>query len=451
VSAEEFVPAVERVTYVFGPFRLDAARRTLYAGSMPTVMPERLFQILLMLIQAEGRLVARDALAERVWGDEGVTDTNVNQHIYLLRLLLGEQKGERSYIVTVPGEGYRFAATVRVAPTEEERYADVAFSRHGTLDARDEALQAYCRGCYLLDRRDAHSLTVAADAFQEALRAHEEYVPALIGLARAQALLAEYWHVHPALAFARAKLAIERALRLEPRSSMAHAVLSEIQLFCDWNWSESRRSITTAMTLNPNSSFARNNATWYYICRGDFGEALDEARQALILEPASLPLQLLQARALVHAGEYAAAIVDMTNILLADPDYYLARRYRAQAFLLNGEPARAVEDLTAARAPSSEDLSFRLPLLARAYAALGDPRAAQLYEQMKLRCSTEYIPFWNLAIVAVGLGRSEDAVRYLQSALREKEPTLLFLRTLPWFESVKSRSEFRKVMAAVGP
>ena len=183
------------MTFLFGAYRLDTTRRILYSGSVPTPMPERLFQILLTLVQANGAMVHRETLAAQVWGDEGVTDTNVNQHIYLLRLLLGERKGERSYILTIPGEGYRFASPVSVASDNEDQFVeDAVRSAERVLDVGNELFMLYCRGSYLLERRTASSLQAAADAFEAALQIDPDYVPALIGVARANVYRASYWH-----------------------------------------------------------------------------------------------------------------------------------------------------------------------------------------------------------------------------------------------------------------
>lgn len=441
-----------RSTYLFGPFRLDTTRRILYSGPVPTPMPERLFQILLALLQANGSVVPRETLAQQVWGAEGVSDTNVNQHIYLLRLLLGERRGERSYIITIPSEGYRFAAPTSIALDDEEQLVeDAVRSAERIFDVGEDLFTLYCRGSYFLERRTPTSLLAARDAFEEALTIGPDYVPALVGVARACVYLATYWHVPPQSVLPRARAAIERALVREPRSSMAHAVLSGIQLFGDWDWNRARRSVVTALTLNPQSALARNTAAWYYICRGELTKALVEAHQALLVEPASLPLQLLVARVLVHSGEYGKAIREMSNILSADPRYYLARRYRAQAYVLANEPERAIEDLHVDDEDPAEDVSFRLPLLARAYAQLGEPRAVEIYGQLRARAKIEFVPHCNLALVAVALGRCDEAVSELQSALHERETTLLLLRTMPWFEAIAHRHEVKRILREVGP
>lgn len=109
--------------YVFGPFRLEVKRRLLCQGTTSRQLSERLFVLLLTLVEADGELVTRDELAQRVWGAEGVTDTNLNQHVYLLREMLGERRGERRYILTDAGRGYRF-----VEPVRPFMRAEVAFA-----------------------------------------------------------------------------------------------------------------------------------------------------------------------------------------------------------------------------------------------------------------------------------------------------------------------------------
>src|SRR5579883_476891 len=452
-GVEALSPGVSRPnTYLFGPFRLDTTRRILYCGSVPKAIPERPFQILLSLIRAKGKVVGRETLAQDVWGDEGVTDTNVNQHIYLLRQMLRQPGPARPYILTARREGYRFGAPVTIAPEDEDQFVEEAIrSAAQVLNVGAELFQNYCRGSYLLERRTAESLHEAVGSFQKALNSDPNHVPSLVGLARAYALLAEYWHEPPVGAFGRAGAAASRALRLEPRSSMAHAVTSEVQLFGDWNWVDARRSLTTAIKLNPQSTFARNNAAWFHICHNDLHGALMQARQALFIEPASLALQLLQARVLVHSRRYQMAISELSDILSIDPTYWLARRYRAQAFLLNGMPTEAIQDLVQLPGGSAEDLSFRLPMLARAYADLKDRRATKIFEQLGIAARSAYVPLWNLALAAHAIGQYEVAVRYLQNALSAREPTLLFLRTLPWFEAIEHHSEFRELLQRVGP
>lgn len=49
---------------------------------------------------------------EKVWPDEFVEESNLAQHIFMLRKALGETVGNTKYIETVPRRGYRFVAPV---------------------------------------------------------------------------------------------------------------------------------------------------------------------------------------------------------------------------------------------------------------------------------------------------------------------------------------------------
>src|SRR5206468_2951178 len=58
-------------------------------------------------------------LIRRVWPDTTVEENNLNQSISTLRRTLGDSPNEHRYIVTIPGRGYRFAASVRLVAAEE--------------------------------------------------------------------------------------------------------------------------------------------------------------------------------------------------------------------------------------------------------------------------------------------------------------------------------------------
>ena len=98
--------------YQFGLYRLDARRRVLTRGESPVPLPQKVFDILLILVQNSGREMSKEELMERIWPNIFVGENNIAQSIFLLRKALGEEKREHQYIVTAPGRGYRFVARV---------------------------------------------------------------------------------------------------------------------------------------------------------------------------------------------------------------------------------------------------------------------------------------------------------------------------------------------------
>lgn len=437
--------------YAFGSFRFDPTRAVLMHGTANLPLPERLAQLLTLLIHANGDVIGKETIASRIWPDAAVSDGNLTQHMYMLRQLLDERARDRAYVVTVRGKGYRFVAPVTVVapPGSEPSGVQEEFGDH-LLRSGPEALAHYCRGCYLLEKRTAAALTAAADRFEAALRVDPNYVPALIGLARAHSLLAEYWYAPGSYTFPKAKAAIVRALEIEPACAEARATLGNIVLFCDWNWSEAEREIETAIRLKPKSVSVYVNAAWFYMCKGSEERSLREMQRALAIEPSSPVLQLLLARTFLHTGKYGRAVEGFSDLIDRGPDFATARRHRAQAYILDGEPAKAVADLLLLPQDRAEDLALRLPLLGRAYADCGETeRAEAIYRSLLESARTEFVCGFNLATVAVGIGRFEEALRHLEDALERREPTLLMLRSLPWFAPLERRARFRTLLHAI--
>ena len=102
----------EQGGFVFGHFRLDAAKRRLYRDDRMVTLPANAIETLLVLIEHRGRLVEKDELMRRVWPRTFVGDDSVAQCISVLRHALGDNAASPEFIATVPRQGYRFIASV---------------------------------------------------------------------------------------------------------------------------------------------------------------------------------------------------------------------------------------------------------------------------------------------------------------------------------------------------
>jgi hypothetical protein len=83
----------------------------------------------------------------------------------------------------------------------------------------------------------------------------------------------------------------------------------------------------------------------------------------------------------------------------------------------------------------AEDVAMRLPMLGRAYAAMGETeRAKEIYAMLLEVARTEFVVYWNLAVVAIGLGRCDEAL----------------LRSSRWFAPISKSARFRGLLRSVG-
>ena len=102
-------PAIEAM-FEFGRFRVLLRQRQLVADGVPIELGTRAFDLLLVLLEADGSLVTKDELLSHVWAGIVVAEENLKVQISALRKALGE---DRDFIRTEFGRGYRFTAAVR--------------------------------------------------------------------------------------------------------------------------------------------------------------------------------------------------------------------------------------------------------------------------------------------------------------------------------------------------
>ncbi len=86
------------------------------------VLPDQPLQILRILIEADGEMVTRDEIRQRLWPDDTIVefDHSINNAIKKLRRALVDPGDEPHYIGTIAKRGYRLLVPVERVALEEE-------------------------------------------------------------------------------------------------------------------------------------------------------------------------------------------------------------------------------------------------------------------------------------------------------------------------------------------
>ena len=95
------------LSYEFGAFRLDAARRQLIHDGTSIALPPKTFDLLLMLVEGHGRVFTKKELINALWPETFVEDGSLQFQIASLRRALGEE-----WIETLPRYGYRLKGDI---------------------------------------------------------------------------------------------------------------------------------------------------------------------------------------------------------------------------------------------------------------------------------------------------------------------------------------------------
>ena len=129
-----FPGALIRETSVrFEGFELDPAARSLRRDGKLLALTPKTLDLLLYLAGHPNQVVSKEELLSAVWPNAYVEESNLSQHVFLLRKVLSAAGSPERIVVTVPGKGYQFAATIEAAPAAlPERSRAQRFGNAGT-------------------------------------------------------------------------------------------------------------------------------------------------------------------------------------------------------------------------------------------------------------------------------------------------------------------------------
>ncbi len=96
----------------FAEFELDCTTRLLTCNQQPVPLGSKAFDLLAYLAMNSQRTVEKNELIAKLWPDSFVEESNLAQQISLLRKALSISDGAEHLIVTIPGRGYQFTASV---------------------------------------------------------------------------------------------------------------------------------------------------------------------------------------------------------------------------------------------------------------------------------------------------------------------------------------------------
>lgn len=99
------------MAYRFGPFLYDDVERCLFRDDVEVPLTHKTRELLLFFLENPRRLLHREKIVARVWGEVAVTDEAVSAQIVKLRRALGDAGDD--LLRMVRREGYRWDAEVQ--------------------------------------------------------------------------------------------------------------------------------------------------------------------------------------------------------------------------------------------------------------------------------------------------------------------------------------------------
>jgi tetratricopeptide (TPR) repeat protein len=320
----------------------------------------------------------------------------------------------------------------------------------GDEKKRLDAQQLYLKGRNEWRKRTSDAIREGIRYFEEAVRIDPSYAPAYAGLADCYNMLGNYSVLPSEEAYPQATEAVQKALELDETLAEAHAAKAFIYYQWNWNWRESEREFQRAIELKPDYAPARQWYSTLLAVTGRFDEAIAEAKQARELEPFSLIINSHLGWVYFLARRYENALEHARETVKLDPSFFPAHRYVALAYLGQGKYNEAIAGFEKALS-----LSRASPLmkgeLGYAYAVGGRIKDAQsALEDLQQLSSARHISPYHLALIHAGLGEKDRALELLNRAYEERSERLVYLRSDPRFDKMRSDPRLIDLQQRIG-
>jgi eukaryotic-like serine/threonine-protein kinase len=330
---------------------------------------------------------------------------------------------------------------VKVAPEESSQLAS-----KGPVDP--EAYQLYLQGRIAFLRFTPESLTEAEEYFDRAIAKDPQYALAYTGLADAYIQLAGRAR-SPHEAMPKARMAIERALSLDPNLAEGYASLGQVKLFYEFDWEGAGTAYRRALERNAGSALIHQTNGLYLAAQGRTAEALAEADRVLDLDPVSSSSGCLRTRLLYYARQHDRAIEQYTRTLSADPTVAGFCTFTIFAFQQKG---RFDEAIAAAKRINTASPNEMLPraALARSYGVMGNKDEAQkVVAAMEDLSKRRFISEYDFAVAHSGWDK-EGTLRWLEKAYQGRVGLLVYAKVDSVWDDLRSDPRFQDVVKRIG-
>jgi DNA-binding winged helix-turn-helix (wHTH) protein/TolB-like protein len=347
-----------------------------------------------------------------------------------------------------------FTVSARDLLELEERVVDQVFASLNANRSRErsqtrsvDAYEAFLQGRFHLSRYTSQDTETAVALFERALASDDSYALAHAGLARAAALMFIRFAPQQSSALwkARAERSAARALALNDRLAEAHEALAAVARYTDFDWDAVISQSVQALRLNPSLDLPH-----YYLASAlqHIGR-LDLVEREVAAGLEANPLNLAEAFRLrgvnaLWGGQfelsrsYLQRVRELSDKPVSDP-------HLATALYYLGEPI--VAEATLAGLTGSAQVEQRGDALRASFMAARGERheALALLHRVLSQPYRDHHVVYSVGAAYAGLGNIEDAMRWLQEAVKsgflcrpwyERDPLLAPLRHVPAFHKL---------------
>ena len=303
-----------------------------------------------------------------------------------------------------------------------------------------EAYTHYLRGRAALDRGDASSLQESTAELEQALALDPEFTRAAEALALAHLSILGNNNVASSVGWSATAAAAQKALQLDPKSALAHAIVGLQHATYEYNWPAAKAEFRQALAVNSRDPVALYLVSWLAFDLGEHAEAVRLQNLSISIDPLNPDAHQNGGIIDYLMGNLDAAERSLRTSLQISPTYSGSHWFLGQVYLVRGDVQKALKEMQT-ETSDSHDLG-----LALVYHALGRNAEAEGALARATRSVGDTSPM-NIAIVHAYLGKRDLAFFWLTKAVDEHDIAVgAKFRDEPKLEPLRSDPRYKALL-----
>lgn len=337
------------------------------------------------------------------------------------------------------------ASQIRDRLTPEERQS---VSTSATTDPA--AYDDFLKGIYFVNKLTPDDVKSAIRYFRSAIEKDPNFAAAYARLSDCYYFLSITSEMSTADAYKPAREAAEKALALDDKLDRAHTAMAAIAWGYDWDWTRAEAEIKRAIQLNPNSANARFSYSELLLTLGRWEESAEQERAGKIVDPFSLDAMTTTVVNAYYRRNYPEGLVQTRAALGLFPKISVFH-----VFLSNIHAMQGHESLSAQEILLAEEFGGATPERIAALKTASEIAGLKGLRQKRIELNKKLAGAqpsnaYDIAIDCAAIGDRDQALSWLEKAIRSHDAKASIIAVEPIFDSLRSDPRFVALLQQMG-
>jgi DNA-binding winged helix-turn-helix (wHTH) protein/tetratricopeptide (TPR) repeat protein len=307
-----------------------------------------------------------------------------------------------------------------------------------------QAYETFLKAHFYMNKSNPEGIDKSIEYFQQAIALDPKYAMAYAGLSDVYMRLDRTGKA-PAEYLPKSRAAVMKALELDETVAYAHSMLGRIAYRYDWDFPRAEREYARARELNP--KLVHNWYAFYLLTMNRVAEAEAEQRKFDAFLPFVGGSGIAQH--FYYTGQYDRALDFINRKLETRPDAPGLHESLGLVYEQQGRTGESIEEFQ--KAISLSQGIEGLGALGHIYGVSGKVGDAEnTLRKLDELSKQKYVSPFQKAVIYAGLGKKEEALKFLEKAYGERSLLPVSLRWDPRLNELRGDSRFQEFIRRTG-